>query len=96
MYMTTKDATVATLADGRVFPIYDGEVLSWSPGMYHTHAEAEIGYPRMHAVIRALMEHRPEHLERERREMLKGSFDRMFGHNAKVVLEVIEEELGKC
>ena len=85
-----------TLADGRVFPVYNGEALAWSLGLYHTTAESEIGYPRMRAVIRAMIKYRPEQLERERIDMLKGSFDRIFVHNAKVALAVIEEELNRA
>ena len=44
-------------------------------------------------VLRAMKEHRPEQLEQERREMVKGSFDRMFGHNAKQMLLLIEQVL---
>jgi hypothetical protein len=86
--------TTITLEDGRVFPQYQGEALSWSIGLYHTFTEAQAGYPRMRAVIKAMIACRPEQIERERRELLKASFDRMFGHNAKKALAVIEDELG--
>ena len=42
-----------------------------------------------------MLEHRPGQLELERRDMLKASFDRMFGHNAKRVLDVIEDETAR-
>ncbi len=85
-----------TLADGRTFPAYGDETLSWSIGLYHTFAEEQAGFPRMRAVIRAMLAHRPEQVERERREMLKASFDRIFGHNARKCLNVIEEEMQKA
>ena len=83
-----------TLEDGRVFPLSpSGDVLSWSIDLYSSFSEEVAGYPKMRVVIRAMLEHRPEQLEKERRELLKASFDRMFGHNAKRVLDVVEEEI---
>jgi hypothetical protein len=90
----TKTLTT-TLEDGRVFPQYNGEALCWDIGAYGTWNEEKTGYPRMRAVIRAMMVHRPEQVERERREMLRASFNRMFGRNAAKVLAVIEEEMAK-
>ena len=83
---------LVTLADGRTFPTYEGETLSWSIGLYHTLNEERAGYPRMRAVIQAMRVHRPEALRRERYDMLKGSFDRIFGYNARKVLDVIDSE----
>jgi hypothetical protein len=80
--------------DGAPFPVYDGELLCWSTGVYDTWNERHAGYPRMRAVIRAMKRYRPVELERERREMLRASFDAMFGRNAKRVLAVIESEIG--
>lgn len=77
--------------DGREFPQYNGELLSWTLSL--TLADEEEGCPRLRTVVRAMREHRPEQLERERYEMLKGSFVRMFGRNAKKVLDVIEQEI---
>ena len=83
-------------ADGRVFPEYGGELLSWSIGSYMTHSESQRGYPKARAVIQAMAQHRPDQLERERREMLKASMsDRMFGHNAKKELDLIESVVGR-
>lgn len=85
--------TTIKLENGRNFPVYEGLALSWDIASYNSLEEERLGYPRMRAVIRAMREHRPEQLERERREMLKASLsDRMFGHNAKKVLAVIEVE----
>ena len=84
-----------TLPDGRVFPQYDGEVLSWSPGLYHTYAEERAGFPRMRAVLRAMLAQRPDQFEREYLEMIKSSFDRIFGHVARqaiIVMEQVAEE----
>lgn len=81
---------------GYPFPQYDGELLSWSLGLYFTLSEAERNYPKMRTVIRAMMEKRPDQLERERVELVKASFDRVFGTNAKRCLIVIEEEAGLC
>ena len=80
---------------GFEFPLYQGELLSWSIGLYSTLAEQEIGYPRMRTVIRAMHERRPEQLERERIDLLKGTFDKVFGRNAKRELAVLEDELAK-
>lgn len=86
--MTT--ATTITLDDGRIFPAYQGKALCWSVGLYMTTNEAMCGYPKAKTVIAAMRAHRPDELERERREMLKASFNRMFGHNAKTCLALIE------
>lgn len=86
----TAASTTITLEDGRVFPVFDGQPLAWDTGLYHTFAEQQAGFPRMKAVIAAMREHRPEQLEQERRGLMKAQFDRMFGHNARVALDVIE------
>ena len=86
---------IEQLEDGRTFPAYNGETLSWSPGLYTSLIEQRAGYPRMRAVLRAMKEYRPEQLERERRALLKASFDRMFGNAAKASLRVIEEIIGE-
>jgi hypothetical protein len=78
--------------NGNPFPEYQGEALSWSIEVYDTINEQKAGYPRMRAVIRALKEHRPAYLEIEKRLLLRGSFDRMFGNVAKRQLSIIEEE----
>lgn len=83
--------TTLITVNGNPFPEYKGEALSWSIGLYHTHAEQEIGFPRAKAVIAAMREHRPEQLERERYEALRGSFNRIFGHSAKQLLDLIEQ-----
>lgn len=85
-------STTITLADGRVFPAFEGKPLSWSIGLQFTQQDESEGFPRTRAVIRAMLEHRPEQLERERVEYLKGSFDSMFGHNARKLLNVIKDE----
>ena len=82
-----------TLEDGRVFPAFDSEALSWSIGLYHTWAERELGYPRMRAVIRAMLEHRPAQIRQERSDLVRAQFDPMFGRNAKAALAVVEEEM---
>jgi hypothetical protein len=79
--------------DGCLFPEYEGQALCWHIGSYNSWEEKLAGYPRMRTVLRAMIEHRPAEVERERREMLKASFDRMFGHVAKETLLVIEQEL---
>jgi hypothetical protein len=86
-------ATLTTLADGRVFPEYEGITLSWSIDLYNTHEEERVGYPKMRAVIRAMKKVRPGQLESEYTGAIRASFDKMFGHNARKVLAVIEEEL---
>ncbi len=84
---------MAKSANGYDFPLYGEQLLSWSPGAHFTLADQQEGYPRTLTVLRAMKEHRPEQLEQERREMVKGSFDRMFGHNAKQMLLLIEQVL---
>lgn len=54
------------------------------------HAQELAGFPKARAKLVGWPD---EQLERERREMLKASFDRMFGHNAKKMLVIIEEEI---
>lgn len=46
--------------------------------------------PRAKAVIAAMREHRPAELEKERRDLQRASFDRMFGRNAARLLALIE------
>lgn len=82
--------TTMVREDGLRFPVYNGELLSWSIGLYNTWNDQNAGYPRTKAVIRAMREYRPEQLERERRELVRGSFDRVFGRSAKRLLDVIE------
>src|SRR6266481_978742 len=76
---------------GHEFPIYDGQLLSWSLSM--TLADEQEGFPRLRTVIRAMMERRPEQLRKERYEMLRGSSDRMFGHNASKCLHIMDAEM---
>lgn len=85
---------IVTLPDGRVFPAYGGRALSWSVGIEFSTADEKAGYPKTRAIIRAFMAHRPEQLEAERRVLLRASFDRVFGGNAKRLLGLIEEEMG--
>ena len=80
-----------TLPDGRIFPEYNGETLSWV--LNSTGRDMQEGYPRLRAVIRAMKEYRPEQLRREQYEMLRDSFGSGFGNNARRVLAVIDEEL---
>jgi hypothetical protein len=82
--------TTITLKDGRTFPSYNGEILSWDLGSSFTLRDEQEGYPRTCAIIAAMREHRSEQLDRERRELLKASFDRMFGHNARKLLALIQ------
>ena len=79
------------LADGREFPTHDGVTpLSWPIGSHFTLQDEREGYPRCKAV---LAETSDEQLERDRFENLKASFDRVFGHNAKRLLVLIEAEI---
>lgn len=79
-----------TLPDGRVFPVYNGEPLSWDVNSQATLSDEKEGYPRTKTVVRAMIQERPEQLHREKSSLLRGSFDRMFGHNARKLLAVIE------
>lgn len=76
---------------GFEFPIYDGKLLSWT--LSGDWEDEQAGFPKMRTVIRAMMERRPGQLARERYEMLRGSFDKVFGRNAAKVLAVIDEEI---
>jgi hypothetical protein len=76
---------------GYEFPMYEGELLSWSIGLYMTLEQERLGYPKARIVIQAMQDRRPKQLALERYEMLRGSFDRMFGHNARKVMELIDE-----
>lgn len=76
---------------GFEFPMYNGKLLSWTLSL--TLADEQQGCPKLRTVVRAMIERRPEQLFQEKRDLLRASFDRMFGHNAKKVLRVIDEEL---
>ena len=75
---------------GNPFPVLNGEVLCWNIGAYDTLVEREAGNPRAKAVIAAMREHRPAELEKERRDLQRASFDRMFGRNAARLLALID------
>ena len=76
-----------TLEDGREFPLFKGEPLSWSSGLYMTNREEKAGYQKALAVLRCSAD---IVLMTERQEMLKASSDRIFGHNAKKHLVLID------
>jgi hypothetical protein len=80
---------ITTLPDGRVFPVYEGQPLSWSIGLYMTPNEQHLGYPRSKAVVNAMRVHRPDQLERERRDSVRASFG-MFRGNAATLLRLID------
>lgn len=82
---------VIQLPDGRIFPVYKGEALSWDPDGYNTKNEEDEGYPRARAVLEAIRNWRPGYYARLRSDFLKSSSDRMFGHNAKPMLRLVEE-----
>ena len=86
-------ANTIVLSDGRRFPLSaTGKVLSWSIGLYNTLAQERLGYPDCREVIRAMITYRPEQLHTEKRDLLKSSMaDRLFGHNAKKMYELICE-----
>lgn len=89
-------ATPKRITTQQIWPELNGERLSWSIGSYHTHAEQSAGFPKMRAVIRAMIAHRPDILHEERRQLVKSSLcDRLFGHNAEIALRVIDEELAR-
>lgn len=78
----------------RGFPIGpDSEELSWDLGMYHTTREEREGFPRMRIVIRAMADRRPDQLAMVRRDLLRGIGDRLFGHNARTGLAIIDATL---
>ena len=79
-----------TLEDGRTFPEHNGEALSWSVGLYMTWNEERAGYPKAKAVLAELDSGRIIALKRSR---TRDQFDRMFGHNARKELDLIEAEI---
>lgn len=85
-----KAAEPAKPAESRPFPEYKGEKLSRSPGLYLTDAEAKVDYPKLKAVLADMTD---EELAKERSDALKGSFDRLFGHNAKKMLNLVDNEI---
>jgi hypothetical protein len=87
---TETDMTTITLDDGRIFPAYQGAALSWDIGSQFTSRDESEGFPRTSAVIAAMRQHRPDQLERERSSYLKHSFDSVFGHSARKILNLIE------
>jgi hypothetical protein len=87
--------SMITLPDGRVFPEYNGEVLSWDIGSQNHHADQSAGYPKTKAIIRAFMEHRPEQLKRERYGLMRSCSDRMFGPNAKRLLAIVDSTIAE-
>lgn len=89
------DVTYKVNELGYEFPVYGNELLSWSIDLYFTHKEEEKDFPRARVVIDAMMEKRPDQLERERRQLYRDSSDKMFGHNARKLLKVIDEEMDK-
>ena len=84
-------STIITLDDGRTFPSLDGTPLPWV--LQNTWEDQEAGFPKLRAVIRAMRDHRPNELLRERERLAKDSFNKLFGHNAETVLRVVNEEL---
>ena len=80
-----------TLEDGRQFPTHDGITpLSWPLASHFTLQDEREGYPRCKAVLAEMSD---EQLEKERSENVRASFDRLFGHNAKRLLKLIEAEI---
>ena len=79
---------IITLPDGRIFPTYMGEILSWSL-TYMPRDEAE-NFPRLRAVIRAMRTHRPEQLRVEYADCLRGM--RGFFRGARVTMRVLLAE----
>jgi hypothetical protein len=76
--MSTMTTTLQANERGNLFPCYNGELLSWSPGLYFTHGEAP-DYPRARYVLAAMREHRPEQYEQERKLAVKHSLtERVF------------------
>ncbi len=85
--------TTITLEDGRIFPVYENKPLSWSIGLYMTAAESKLDYPRARTVAAAMHDNRKDTLLREQRDMVKASFCKIFGPNARITLKIIEDAL---
>jgi hypothetical protein len=78
--------------NGYLYPSHEGQPLSWSIGLHMNDEEAENGFKKAFAVARAIRDHRPGELEHERRMLLKAQFG-IFGHRAKIELDLIEAVL---
>lgn len=55
-------------------------------------ADEREGFPRLRAVIQAMRIERPEQLKRERHDCVIGMADRVFGHNSRKLLGIIDAE----
>jgi hypothetical protein len=79
-------------SNGNMFPEFNGQPLSWSIGLYNTLNDEKAGYPKTRCVIRAMKYYRPMQLESERKELVRSCFDRLFGHNARKLLAILDED----
>lgn len=81
---------MVTLEDGRTFPNYGAEVLSWNIGSSFTRQDEAEGNPRTLAVLRAMRDHRPEQFAREHPQLVRDTFNLLFGQVAKRLLRLYE------
>ena len=88
------DNILVTLDDGRIFPCWGTEILSWDICSGASLKDELEGYPRTRAIIHAMRIERPEQLRREIADLQRHQFDRCFGSNARKLLTVIHSELG--
>lgn len=89
--MTRTQVEIITLADGRRFPVYQGEALAWDISLYFTPGQAPY-YPKLRAVVAAMAQERPVQLQSERRTLQRACYDRLFGHVAEKLLAIIDSE----
>ena len=91
---TGYDETTVETTEGYIYPhTGDMKPLCWDFAAYHTATEERAGFPKMRAVIRAMIVHRPEQIRREYRELVKASFNKTFGYNARTQFNVLVDEL---
>ena len=83
------------LEDGREFPQHGGKPLAWNIGAHNTPNDASEGNPRTKAVIAAMHHHRPDQLKKERDDLQRGSFDKVFGGSAKRLLGLIDSTVAE-
>lgn len=81
-------AMTGYVAEG--FPFLDGARLSWSLS-YDSANDERAGYPRLRAVVKAMLAERPEQLLCEHDDLSRARFG-VFGANADRIVRILEEE----
>jgi hypothetical protein len=77
------------LPDGRIFPVYKGEILPRVPGSVYTWKDINEGSPRTRLILSTMTN---AELRKEYNESLKASFNRMWPA-AKSYFKLVKEEV---